>query len=1375
MFDALRTTLSEKILALVAKHPRYPKDLYNTCARGSAFTRTQFHDLLAEMEREGEIHINANRLVLLPKPPSESKLPPKEPPAPPKKEVENRTDPRRYGRKDSITLKCGTLLLLTDLEDAGLSYVPCARLPNAEGELEDKPYFAFSSLWGEHSQVTLSSYGKRANGWSMTQWKNSEFPGVQLMTGKPTFRPDPNSPDGFVYLTDLDVEHRLIAKYPAVFEKILSVYRNACDGTPCEIETKSGGQRLSAYVPMLDGKRFFRDSDGSMLFEIFSENGLSRLDSRYAMISGSVLDLPRVPREALQEIHGIISEVGVENERTKSSVAIPATDENLPEGLTWKQGNKFLISTDRYDCTQSHASNPTCEYRKHDDGTVIKWCWACDTGWRIVKGENQSRVKVKKVLDTSQKRPHTYLDGIEPIITLPPDHRIINSAPIGINEPPVFPYFLPEDRKLIRACGYDPDASYAPHGNGRKPVWVTQYQKLYNATGLFKLNGQPKYVETYRVWNTLFEICPDCQKQTRAFWIDRFHLEAGTYCNTCHTDIRTNSTLNLELQRKLTNAYTSTFDGFIGSDPFWKDTPLWKPGRHTHLGAAMAQGKTTFIQDTSCEIARSENKFFIICVPRISLALNIASKLNRQYGEKAFGIYYESSRHKYHGRIGAVCTLTSLPLLFQGPEPLDPQDCLIFIDEIDFSYPLTELVTPQAQKVKTALRQALHANGLVTAGQTEYTAVVEAFAEEMETDDVFGYYKTAAAHDGQVRWIEYPNTSGKEIQALAGIAESIHDGLVAGQIIHAFTSERRQADVLAKMFESENLLVYSSLTKHQERNKKLLQDRKLTDTKLFIATSAADVGISIEDDRDSRTLILPTLLFGRIPIESATQESARVRGTQHIEIHVPFYKTALPLKPTETKNVFQHSLTLKREIAAIEDDDFLTESRIATKKSTTRTLRELAEQQPLTFVENHLHRIAGYQIDVVSQPTPVAKSKLDEIRVFKKESLSEETEKRQEYAEKVIEAEMERLSQLKADPTTYLPAFLQSATEIRQSAADGYITSFNLLGQRYVNELAVAIGFDDVPDRIRSGDPENPQPFDWNDADLPCIQNLVNVRIDATRLTDQIHGYIASRDRNWIQQHTEAKLLDLEWTAVKDYRGIGTLARLLCEKLQGYSWHERDFAMAIHETLHTETATRNPMLSDIKIGALGDKIYKKARFLFKIEDTTLAESQVLQRYTDFAISVVETYLPVKIRRQTLKNKDTDEKNAYFTLVDSNTIDVFEQALNCYLAHNIRQGRDVKHHTVNRIGIPETEKQKRQTEAVQMKKDGKTRSEIAEATGLSERTVATVTNGINPTKSRNADQIAKAKQLYDNGNGKSYREIGHILKKAPNTIKNWCQM
>ena len=78
-------TLREKIIALVAKHSRYPHGLYGACARDTHLSRSEFRDLLDEMDRDGDIHINADNLVLLPKPPPDAPepKPPPEAPAPP--------------------------------------------------------------------------------------------------------------------------------------------------------------------------------------------------------------------------------------------------------------------------------------------------------------------------------------------------------------------------------------------------------------------------------------------------------------------------------------------------------------------------------------------------------------------------------------------------------------------------------------------------------------------------------------------------------------------------------------------------------------------------------------------------------------------------------------------------------------------------------------------------------------------------------------------------------------------------------------------------------------------------------------------------------------------------------------------------------------------------------------------------------------------------------------------------------------------------------------------------------------------------------------------------------------------------------------------
>ena len=86
-------TLRETIIALVAKHSRYPLDLYNTCARGSALTNPEFRQLLKDMHADGDIHINTDNLVELPKPPPEAPEPKPPPDAPtPPRDIENSTD-----------------------------------------------------------------------------------------------------------------------------------------------------------------------------------------------------------------------------------------------------------------------------------------------------------------------------------------------------------------------------------------------------------------------------------------------------------------------------------------------------------------------------------------------------------------------------------------------------------------------------------------------------------------------------------------------------------------------------------------------------------------------------------------------------------------------------------------------------------------------------------------------------------------------------------------------------------------------------------------------------------------------------------------------------------------------------------------------------------------------------------------------------------------------------------------------------------------------------------------------------------------------------------------------------------------------------------
>ena len=101
-----------------------------------------------------------------------------------------------------ITLKCGTVLHLADLDTAGLSYVPCGQVNG-----EDQPLLKFAHLWGHRNHVTRQTYGKKWNAYSLR-----DMTGVQLMTGFPTNKRSGRL--GYLYYTSIDIERRMIENYP---------------------------------------------------------------------------------------------------------------------------------------------------------------------------------------------------------------------------------------------------------------------------------------------------------------------------------------------------------------------------------------------------------------------------------------------------------------------------------------------------------------------------------------------------------------------------------------------------------------------------------------------------------------------------------------------------------------------------------------------------------------------------------------------------------------------------------------------------------------------------------------------------------------------------------------------------------------------------------------------------------------------------------------------------------------------------------------------------------------------------------------------------------------------------------------------------------
>ena len=1200
-----------------------------------------------------------------------------------------------------VKLSCGIVLRLPDLEDAGLSYVPCARLPNDESELEDRPYFAFSSLWGRRSQVTLSSYGKRANTQNMAQWQNSELPGVQLMTGKPTFRPDPNSPDGFAYLTDLDVEYRLIEKYPALFEKILSLYREACEGRPCEIETKGGGQRLSAYVPMLDSKRFFRDTDGSMLFEIFSENGLSRLDSRYAMVSGSVLDLPRVPREALQEIHGLISEVGIENQRSKSSVTIPATDENLPEGLTWKQGNKFLISTQRFDCKHNHASNPTCEYRKHDDGTVIKWCWACDTGWRVVEGKNRSR-------------------------------PAIEAPPIEVRERPSFPHFSKEERAVVNdILGISPDAGW----HGQTPVFTTRYEYLNPLTQKFALNGQPNEVEKRRVWSTLFGNCEICGAGT-AEWIDRYLLTAGRYCDGCHKDYALGSYLELELNRRLPNSIISKYQGFIGDDPEFEDFRLWEPGMMTHLGAAMATGKSREIYKQMIALARQRLGKGIIAVPRVSLARHLAHILRNHDGFRSWGLWHEGTRssNRFVGEYGAIVCLPSLPQVVNWATNAGVDQLHIAIDELDFSYALLSLSVESATAVKKCLRDALSSTGLVVSGQTESTLALEAFASELECEKIQGFYNTATEADSAVVLHKYPDVEGKANAVLAGAMDEISDLLSAGHNIYAFCSSRRDGDVIAEQFSDAKPVLYNALTKGDRRADAVLKNQGLTgDSRLFIGTSAAGVGISIYDDK-ARTVIVSGLNYGSRDPNTLVQMAVRDRGRRGVSLHYTDYTFRLPIKPSENEDVSVYHEALK---AAGNNRVHVSEAGVK-KIADAQALTSLADTQIETLITYHLGAVGNMPVSCASA-LPIDVERIDLISSLRRDLLHTERDKKLSAAARILE----NLN-------------LLTSREIRVQSNRGDLSPGLCLAHEAANRYARAVGWDDVVDRKLDN------PFDGvlDTEDVNVAITLCAKNIDVDKLEKQRRGYLAVRFPKWTGHEFNNRLCHAEWDRVSDGTGIevsavvddrllGVVLTSLLDRLSDELLDTASLAGAVREVLMADSE-RKTLLGELLRGALGASEYRHARFLAFADD-----AGVVRWVREF----ISRWYPANIKK----------RGEAYALGFARHVELRLSAFSQWLAHqrSVPDDTNVKldlFFTPMEIPDPNAEKREK---AREMRQTGESLQGIAAQLGISYQGVRLWCQDIpNP----NSDKKTKAVKMEAEGIDVSV--IANQLNVHRTTVKRW---
>ena len=1321
-------TLREKIIALVAKHSRYPHGLYGACARDTHLSRSEFRDLLDEMDRDGDIHINANNLVVSPEPPPETKLSPPEPAAP-TGEIENRTEPASMTADEILEhcrqraqTKAGDCLFpverdahignrsrgiyqishsgnkkvrTSDFERAGFSLMPT--------KSDGNPAVRYRKYWNTR---------RKARDWGHNAWRDAY--GIKIFTGEASRK----EIDGTTYYPICwDIEEGLLIEHPEIFEKIVHWAIAIPDASL--VISKSGGLRINAWVPFVRDKkeqmvsrREWRDPNdpettkGTTYAEIISGKGLARIDERYLLAKGRIDEFPVYSEEKFMEPFAWLKPLDDRiqkrsataeaipdriQKRSAMAEAIPALDERLPDGLSWRPGDKFLISIQRYDCKHNHKSNPTCEYRKHDNGTITKWCWACNTSWKVVEGNKRTNTAP---ITSSDRR------GIEPVTVLPPDHSILTSAPpIEVRESPSFRHFSAEERAVVsNVLSLDPDAGW----HGQTPAFTPKYEYLYPLTQKLALNGQPSEVEKRRVWNTQFGSCEVCGAIT-AQWVDRYLLTAGLYCDGCHKDYHLGSYLELELNRKLPNSIVSEYQGFLGDDPEFADFRLWQPGFMTHFGAGMATGKTTEIIKKMIAFAIQGLGKGILAVPTVSLARFLAHYLRSLYGYRSWGSWYEGCHksEKFIGDFGAIVCLPSLPQAVKSANDAGVQRLYIAIDEVDFCYNLLSLSIEQATAVKKCLRDALNTTGLVVSGQTESTLSLEALAEELGCEQVQGFYNTAKPADGNVVMHKYPNIEGKSNVIVCGTIDDIYDALAAGHNVYVFCSTRRDCDVIADIFQSENPVIYNAYTKGDPRADAFLRNQRVTDTRLFIGTAAAGVGISILDPK-AKTVLASGLVHGSRHASMSVQKFNRDRYRHGGSYHYAEYDLALPVRPTENEEVSLYHEALKT--AAARDEQQTTAS--IRKIAHAQALASLADTQIETFIEHHLQTIGN-------------------MPVYHASALAHEPERITVIAKRrseIIRAENEKRITTAVDLLQQRDILTTSG--IRKLSNKGALSPEMRLAHETANAAAQAVGWDEKTDLT----------IDVDNDDLNIAMTLAAENINTEKLAKQRRGYLAVKFPDWTARQFQSALeqsesqlrldgLGIETTAIDDDRFRGKLLTALLARLADKPFDSAALASVVREVLASDSSTGKTFGAEIVSGALGASAYRRARFLHIADDDGVV---------DWVRAFLSEWYPARIS----KNEDT------YALCHAKNADLCLASFSRWLMRqpSVPDGVKIDLDLFAPIEPPDPDAELKNV-ARSRREAGDTVKEIAESLNRNRKTVAKWCEGIKPLTPAQMDVLS----------------------------------
>ena len=1222
-------------------------------------------------------------------------------------------------------LKNGRTYTLAELEQAGLSYVPC---------YPDSPIFSYKELRDIGNQITLDDYRKKADNkiaWTLAKWKSREDSGVQIFTGRNSTR----IRDGIPYfLTDFDIEKLLIDTYPQDYEKILSIYRNNADGAaPVETKTKSGGMRLSVYTPKMSEKISFVNHDDDMLIEIFSNKGLSRYDNRYTIESGCLLDIPFLSVKAACEIYDVAKEIGKEK-KARQGVAdtVDIDGAEFPENIEYGTDGKSPYYPIKFCAVTQHRKSPETQgkvqYTQYSNGGEKGHCFDCDETWW--------KIKPKQTITTGKQHRHSPTD--EDI------QRIIDQAPhVEAREQPSHRHFTQEQRIVAeQILNTDPDAGwhYDPQRNAHIPIWTPKYEHLSKLLpNKFAMNGHPTEIERRRVWQTHIEPCTTCGGDTLKS-IDRYLLTAHRYCDKCHTDTLIGSYLQYELERKISNSIVSEYQGYLANAPEFQDFRLWQPGTLTFLGAAMGTGKTTEIIRTIRQLAEEGRGTGIIAVPRISLAEQLLRILRTEDGDNAWGGFYQGVKNdKFIGHIGAITCLPSLP---NALSKID-QDVNIYlaIDEIDFAYQLTSLAKEQATAVKKTMRECLHTTGLVIAGQTIPTLALEALIQEFQPEEAQGFYNTAPPATGEVTLHKVLCDNAIQNSILASVEKNIKHKLDDGLTPYVFCNTRKDAHVLAERFKEHTPLILDKHTKLFRENIALMENKKLKNHGMLLATSTAAVGISIHDPK-AHTIIETGLLHGSRHMDTVAQEAIRVRDSNaQIDIHTNnSYKLALPQAPSETSQA-----DLKHEnVKQVYQPDAYINAGASRFFATQKAMLDLADHQPEDYIKHHLGNIGSRKITETEQ-TPDT-NKVIEIKSTRKAVTDREKEAVKEKMKKIFE-----MGRLQPDWVTRSQHLVKDIPlRIAHSKAA---------------KLATAIGWDDS-----DWDESTQAPRQLNEEQTQLAIKIALADINIDTLHTQRRGFSALYCQHFvretfIQDSEEATIEWVEEGLGRELHGInfdesrGAILHKLLHALEGKIFSEKELAEKVWEAI-------KDVVEKLKNGELlGAAEAKRARFLYKNNTEYIA---------NWTCQFIETWSPLRIaKRLTDVDGNNDAQKHNHTLNKQEHYDLRLDAFNAYLKAKGHTGEMVNPN-YNLVDLPaphnaqkERAKELRATTNMTIKK-------IATELDVHPNSISKWCKGIQKTEQTEQEQKKEQAQELRATTNMTIKEIATELDVHPNSISKWCK-